>query len=96
MPLSNEDVMFGAAYRVVFERVNPDACNDQRARIAIACKITMMAEWVKLQPEPVAQAYTRAFGEIEKRADAVLENNLRHQQQIEAYGVIAKPPDIPA
>jgi len=92
MPMSQSDVLYGAAYRVVFDRLDPDGCCTTELLSAVLIESARIAEWARTQEPTVASAYLRALPEIETRARDVHENNQRHLALTGAFEAIPKPP----
>ena len=94
MPQSEADAMWGAAYSVVFERVNnPDRCVTRELRDAIQPILNSIAEWAGSQSPEICAAYRRAVVDIGKRADDVLENNDRRRRMNEIRNTLPLPPE---
>lgn len=93
MPLSEHDALFGAAYQVLFERLDPDGCIDETANAKRMERTVMIENWIDQQSGAVLLAYRRALTEISNRAALVLENNIRARQQMEARKNLPVPPE---
>lgn len=93
--LTPDEALYGAAYRVVFERCNPDACVSEEDRLRIQQIAVYITSWASEQPRHVRDAYLRATPEIVKRAVDRLENIKRASQMIEAMKGLPVPPVVP-
>ena len=84
-------VLYGAAYRVVFERLNPDNC-----QISDWPRLTARAEvlrkWIAGQDQPMRQAYEFAIDDVIERAASRVENVRRALLITSVYQKIDKPP----
>ena len=92
MPLTEADALYGAAWKVCYERSDPDASTNELERARTAASLGEVAKWAHAQSPEVCAAYRRAVTDISIRADQVLENNVRARQQQAAFEAIPKPP----
>jgi len=93
--LTDAKALYGAAYQVLFERLDPDGCVDREAHQRRLRISEAIGAWIAEQEADVAAAYRRAMPEIMKRAVAVLENNERARQMREARrGIPVPPPEV--
>lgn len=92
MSLSEADALYAAAYRVVLEKLDPDGCTDGPHYSVLTKTAEDLRVWARGQTQDVAAAYERAVTDIAKRAESVLENNVRARQMTAAYSSIPKPP----
>lgn len=90
--LSEADALYGAAYQVLFERVDPDACATREIKAVLDAELVKVSEWAKTQPPDVAAAYQRASADIATRAAERLENNERARQMTLTRKSIPTPP----
>ncbi len=91
--LTEADALYGAAWQVLYERLDPDGCVNRDANAKRIDRSAGIAEWIATQPADVATAYRRALAAIADRAEKVLENNERAAQQREARRAIPVPPE---
>lgn len=92
MPIPPEDVLYGAAYRVLFERADPDSTTTRERMTVVSAILDGVITWAADQPADVSLAYLRAVGDIGKRAEDTLENNERARQMHEAMNTLPRPP----
>lgn len=92
--LTPDEALYGAAYRVVFERCNPDACVSEENLLRIQQIAANITSWASRQPRHARDAYLRATPEIVKRAVDRLENVKRAGQMIEALKDLPVPPAV--
>jgi hypothetical protein len=97
-PLTEDDKLYGAAFKVVYERLNPDACGPSEWP-KLCATAEVMRTWAREQEPAVRRAYERAIdGEdprypgMMQRAAARVENVRRGVIMTDAYNSIAKPP----
>jgi hypothetical protein len=92
-PLSESDALYGAAFRVVFERVgNPDQCASGEQLAVLSRVVADVRAWAPSQAPDVARAYERAAVDVLERAKTVVENTRRALLMMALYGTIPKPP----
>lgn len=82
---------YGAAYRVVLERLNPDGCGPDEWPHVVG-RAEVLRTWAALQEQPVRAAYERAITDVVKRAAARIENANRGLRMAALYEQIPKPP----
>ncbi len=92
MVLSEAEVLYGGAYRVCFEQLNPDNCASRDDLVIVNAQFTKIVTWAETQTELVKTAYMRALADVLKRATDRLENTERALALTQAYNVIPKPP----
>ena len=92
MPLPRADVLYGVAYKIVYERCDPDNCTTIERLYVVQEIASKIVEWASKQPIEISTAYLRAAPEVVKRAADVVENNLRAKQMIEARRILPEPP----
>lgn len=92
MDLSPSDLLHAGAYRVCFERFNPDACITDQHLAGIDAAATKMLVWAQGQPDVIREAYQRAIQDVRGRAVTRFENEKRGMACVEAYKTIPKPP----
>ena len=92
MPLSKEDALYGAAYKVMFERCDPDSCATPDQLATVQFSVDRVLVWASTQLAEVAAAYLRAAPEIVKRASDRVENNLRAIQMTAVLSQLPQPP----
>jgi hypothetical protein len=92
MPLDNATAHFGAAYKVLFENWDPDGCNAPEKLNALTAKAKVVQDWASTQEKIICDAYVKASLELMRRAEKVLENNVRSNQMNEMTKTIARPP----
>ncbi len=90
--LSQADALYGAAYNVLFERLDPDACVKREKHKEILSIAASINEWIATQPIEIVNAYRRAMTDVMRRATGVLENNERAALMREARSTIPVPP----
>jgi hypothetical protein len=93
MNLPEDEVLFAGAYRVVFERFDPDNCINPLHLEGIDSQAVKIAAWTDTQTAEVKNAYLRAIQEVRKRAADRLENQQRAAACLGAYASIPKPPE---
>ncbi len=92
--LTEADALYGAAYQVLFERLDPDRCINHEIYEQLRSRATTIDSWISEQSVEVGAAYRRAMAEIRLRASQVLENCERGRQQQEARRSIPVPPEV--
>ena len=92
MNLSQADVLYGGAYRVCFERLDPDNCVSQDMLASIDKKIEKITVWAQTQSDEIKTQYVRALAEVRKRAETRAENVARGAAMVNSYKEIPKPP----
>ena len=90
--LSKEDALYGAAWKVLYERLDPDGCVSREKMASAMTAMAKIASWVETQPSEIRAAYDRAKVDIMKRANDVLENNERATQMAVVFAALPKPP----
>ena len=90
--LSKEDALYGAAWKVLYERLDPDGCVSREKLTSTMTVMAKIASWVETQPSEIRAAYDRAKVDIMKRANDVLENNERATQMADVFAALPKPP----
>jgi hypothetical protein len=90
--LSSADALYGAAYQVLHERVMPDTCTTRERLAEIVASLAVVTSWASGQPTDVRIAYHRAFVDIYKRAETVVNNNERVNQMRAARETLPLPP----
>jgi hypothetical protein len=83
--------LYGAAYRVVFERLAPDHC-DVAVWPQFNARAEVLRKWAESQTQLTRQAYELAIDDIVARAATRVENVRRALVISSVYGTIAKPP----
>lgn len=92
--LSEDDALYGAAWKVCYERLDPDGCSTPELRSVLAGKAGAIREWSATQAPDVKFAYGRAAADVATRADQVLENNERARRMSVAFAAIPRPPAL--
>lgn len=92
MTLPRAEALYGAAYQVLYERLDPDGCTNRAANEVRLVRTALIGPWIEAQAADVAAAYRRALVDITKHAEGVLENNERAAQMREARSTIPVPP----
>lgn len=90
--LTEADALYGAAYQVLFERADPDACVTREIKAVLDANLAAVSEWARTQPPDVAAAYQRAITDIAKRASDRVENNERARQMMLTRKSLPTPP----
>jgi hypothetical protein len=93
MNLPEDEVLYAGAYRVCFERFDPDNCVTATHLEGVDAKAVKIAAWTDTQSPEVKTAYLRAIQEVRKRAADRLENQQRAVACLSAYDSIPKPPE---
>ena len=93
MTMSDADAHHGAAYKVLYERWDPDGCITADKLAALTAKADAVKAWAAGQVPIIKDAYLRAADEIVKRATAILENNSRAAQMLNLSKSIPRPPE---
>ena len=84
--------LYGAAYKVAFERLAPDAV-DPGTWSALEATAHSMREWAaNLEDEQLREVYARAIDDVVERGAGVVENTRRSLRMISLYSEIPKPP----
>ena len=92
MPLPADQALYGAAYQVLHERLDPDSCVNHERDTVRAAVTENLRRWINEQEPHIAAAYRRALVDITRRAATVLENNERAAQMREARATLPVPP----
>lgn len=90
--LSPSDLLHAGAYRVCYERFDPDNCTTRQHLAAIDHLAIAINQWAEDQPDGVKTAYLLASADVRKRAIDRLENQERGMACAQAYVDIPKPP----
>jgi hypothetical protein len=93
MNLPEDEVLHMGAYRVVFERFDPDNCINPLHLEGIDSQAVKISAWADTQSHEVKKAYLRAIQEVRQRAVTRLENQQRALAGLDAYASIPKPPE---
>lgn len=92
-PLTEEDAIYGAAYRVIFERLgNWQNCTTAEQLVAVSASVAAIREWSRSQESGVARAYERAAVLYLGEARKMVENTQRAQRMQALYATIPRPP----
>ena len=84
--------LYGAAYKVVFERLAPDAV-DPGTWSTLEASARAISEWAaSLEDEQLREVYIRAIDDVVERGAGVVENTRRSLRMISLYSEIPKPP----
>jgi hypothetical protein len=83
--------LYGAAYKVVYERLSPDNCN-RESWPALCATAEVLSTWAAAQEQPLRQCYERAIADVVERASACVENQRRGVRLAAVYDDIPKPP----
>lgn len=93
-PLTEDDALWGAAYRVVFERVgNPHNCKAPEELVVLSQTIADIRAWSRDLEPAHARAYERAAVAVLSEAKTMVENTLRAQRMMTLYATLPKPPE---
>jgi hypothetical protein len=93
--LSVGKVLYGAAYKVLYERLDPDGCVDDDRHLALVAATGEVLAWAATQAQDVRDAYRKAAKDVVARAETTLENNRRARQMTAAMRTMPKPPGSP-
>jgi hypothetical protein len=85
-------VLYGAAYKVLYERLDPDGCVDDARHSVLLIEADGVLKWAASQSLGVREAYRRAAKAIVTRAETTLENNRRARQMTAAMQTLPRPP----
>jgi hypothetical protein len=83
--------LYGASYRVVMERLNPDGCG-VASWPALCAGADELRSWAATQEQPLREAYELAITDNVERASAVVENQRRGARMSDLYETIPRPP----
>lgn len=92
-PLSDDDALYGAAFRAVMDRlpVHPENCSPDQLPV-LAEITTKIQSWALDQDTGVRVAYCRAVADIMRTANDRAENVRRALRMNELYDALPKPP----
>jgi hypothetical protein len=83
--------LYGAAYKVVFERLNPDGCGTAEWP-ALCSTAEVLRKWAETQEPQLREVYERAIDDNVERALGRVENMRRAFRMNEVYPDLPKPP----
>jgi hypothetical protein len=92
MDLRHEDVLYGAAYRILFEKFDPRNCVTKLHLDAIDNISVIVANWAEKQDKEIQIAYIKAVKDVRKEAADRFEN---HERAIAMAMMIKKIPYPP-
>lgn len=91
MNLPQSELLYAAAYRVCFEKFDPDNCVTKMHLEAVCQTYDKIIEWANSQDQLIKDAYIRAANEVKQRAADRLENHERAMAAMAAFESIPKP-----
>lgn len=90
--LTVDEANYGAAYHVLYSRLNPDASTTRADHDAILIALAKVSEWAETQTPQIAAAYAKASNDIRTNSNNRVENTERANQMLAARRLIPVPP----